>query len=197
MPTTSNPRTTQNSLRAGLPTPMDPTCTLHSSDSSLPHASIEEVVDTLDSPIHLGDPDRVPKPEVLTDGQRTLTGTPACNPNPSTTVPPPGTTSTLDLASALALLAQSMAKSNSVPISTAPSSGWKVREHDQFDGSNLRKLQLFLFQCQLNFRDRPAAFATESAKVNYTVSFLRGMALDYFEPGLSAEHEPMWLSDFL
>ena len=28
------------------------------------------------------------------------------------------------------------------------------------------------------------------------VSFLRGMALDYFEPGLSAECEPMWFSDF-
>ena len=55
----------------------------------------------------------------------------------------------------------------------------------------------FLFQCQLNFRDRPAAFATDSAKVNYTVSFLRGTALDYFEPGLSAEIEPAWLSHFL
>ena len=40
-------------------------------------------------------------------------------------------------------------------------------------------------------------FATDSAKVNYTVSFLRGTALDYFEPGLSAECEPVWLSDFL
>ena len=174
---------------------MDLTCTLNSSDSSLPHASIEEVVDTLNSPIHLRDPDRVPEPEVLTDSQRTPTGTPARN--PSTTVPPPSTTSTLDLASALALLAQLMAKSNSAPISTAPSSGSKVQEPDQFDGSDLRKLRSFLFQCQLNFHDRPAAFATDSAKVNYTVSFLRGMALDYFEPGLSAEHEPVWLSNFL
>ena len=40
------------------------------------------------------------------------------------------------------------------------------------------------------------AFVTNSAKVNYTVSFLRGTALDYFEPGLSAEIEPTWLSDF-
>ena len=29
------------------------------------------------------------------------------------------------------------------------------------------------------------------------VSFLRGTALDYFEPGLSAEREPAWLSNFL
>ena len=41
------------------------------------------------------------------------------------------------------------------------------------------------------------AFANNSAKVNYTVSFLRGTTLDYFEPGLSADCEPMWLSDFL
>ena len=39
-------------------------------------------------------------------------------------------------------------------------------------------------------------FTTDSAKVNYTVSFLRGTALDYFEPGLSAEREPTWLPDF-
>ena len=125
MPTTSNPQTTQNSLRAGLPTPMDQARTLHSSESSLPHASIEEVVETLDSPIQLCDPDHVPEPEVLTDGQRTLTGTPARNPS-SSTVSPPGTTSNVDLASAMALLAQSIAKSNSTPVSTAPSSGSKL-----------------------------------------------------------------------
>ena len=83
-----------------------------------------------------------------------------------------------------------MAKSNSTPVPAAPSLGSKVREPDQFDGSDPRKLQLFLFQCQLNFRNRLAAFATDLAKVNYTVSFLRGMALDYFEPGLSAGCEP-------
>ena len=89
-----------------------------------------------------------------------------------------------------------MAKSNLAPISAAPSAGSKVREPDQFNGSDLRKLWSFLFQCQLNFHDHLAAFATDLAKVNYTVSFLRGMALDYFEPGLSAEREPAWLSDF-
>ena len=87
---------------------MDPARTLHSSESSLPHASIEEVVETLDSPIQLRDPDRVPEPEVISDGQRTPTDTPARNPS-SSTVPPPGTTLNTELASALALLAQSMA----------------------------------------------------------------------------------------
>ena len=154
----------------------------------------------LDSPIQLRDPnpepDPVHQPEDITDGERTPTGDPAQNQDPSTMVPPPGMTPTLDLASALALLAQSMAKSNSTPVPAAPSSGSKVPEPDQFNGSDLRKLRSFLFQCQLNFRDHPAAFATDSAKVNYTVSFLRGTVLDYFEPGLSAEREPKWLPNF-
>ena len=150
---------------------------------------------TLDSLIQLSDPERVSEPKGMTDGQRTLTGTPARNPS-SSTVLPPGTTSNADLASAMALLAQLMAKSNSTPVSKAPSSGSRVREPDQFDGSDPRKLRPFLFQCQLNFHDRPAAFVTDSVKVNYMVSFLRGTALDYFEAGLSAEVEPTWLSHF-
>ena len=142
MPLAPFPQTTQNSQQAGLPTIMDPARNLPSSESSLPCTSIEEVVETLDSPIHLQEPERVPEPEVLTNSQRTPTGTPTRNPKPSTTVPP-GTTLTPDLASALVLLAQSMAKSNSAPVSSAPSSGLKVQEPDQFDGSDLRKLRLF------------------------------------------------------
>ena len=159
------------------------------------------MVNPLDSSIQLCDPNPEPnpvhRPEDITDGEQTPTGNPARNPDPSTMVPPPGMTSTSDLASALALLAQSMAKSNSAPTPAAPSSGSKVRDPDQFDGSDPRKLWSFLFQCQLNFRNRPVAFTIDSAKVNYTVSFLRGTALDYFEPGLSAECEPKWLSNFL
>ena len=179
---------------------MDQACERHPPILDRPSASIEEVVNPLDSPIQLRDPNPEPnpvhQPEDITDGERTPTGDPARNQDPSTTVPPPGMTPALDLASALALLAQSMAKSNSTPVPTAPSSGSKVREPDQFDGSDPRKLRLFLFQCQLNFHDHPAAFATDLAKVNYTVSFLSGTALDYFEPGLSTEREPEWLSNF-
>ena len=194
MPTAPNPQTTQNSQRAGILSDMDQARERHPPILDRPSASIEEVVNPLDSPIQLHDPnpkpDPVHQPEDITDGEWTLTSDPAQNLDPSTMVPPPGTTSNLDLASALALLAQSMAKSNLVPVPAAPSSGSKVREPDQFDGSDPRKLWSFLFQCQLNFRDRQAVFATDLAKVNYMVSFLRGMALDCFEPGLS------WLSNF-
>ena len=37
----------------------------------------------------------------------------------------------------------------------------------------------------------------ENAKVNYTMSFLKGMALDYFDPFLDTpDNEPAWLKDY-
>ena len=102
---------------------MDQACERHPHILDRPSASIEEVVNPLDSPIQLRDlnpePDLVHQPEDITDGERTPTGDPAWNLDPSTTVPPPGMTSTPDLASALALLAQSMAKSNLTPVPAA------------------------------------------------------------------------------
>ena len=77
----------------------------------------------------------------------------------------------------------------------------KVREPDTFDGSDARKLQSFIVQCTLNFHDRPDAFSSDSAKVNFALSYLKGTALDWFEPGLtSMDPPPDWLdsySDFL
>ena len=120
MPTVPIPRTTQNSQRAGILSDMDQARERHPPILDQPSASIEEVVNPLDSLIQLRDPNPEPnpvhQPEDITDGERTPTGDPAQNQDPSTTVPPPGMTPTMDLASALALLAQSMAKSNSTPI---------------------------------------------------------------------------------
>ena len=159
MPPAPKPQTTHNSQHAGILSDMDQACDRHPPILDQISTSIEEVVDPLDSPIQLRDPnpepDLVHQPEDTTYGKRTPTGDPAWNPDPSTTVPPSGMTSTPDLASALALLAQSMAKSNSAPVSAAPSSGSKVWEPNQFDGSDPKKLQSFLFQCQFNFHDHP------------------------------------------
>ena len=58
----------------------------------------------------------------------------------------------------------------------------KPRDPDTFDGSDPRKLKSFLVQCQLNFRDRPRAFNSDTRKVNYVLSYLRGSALEWFEP---------------
>ena len=60
----------------------------------------------------------------------------------------------------------------------------KIREPDPFDGSDPEKLCTFLLQCKLNFRDCKDLFQDETTKVNYVLSYLKGSALDCFEPGL-------------
>ena len=55
------------------------------------------------------------------------------------------------------------------------SNGSKVWEPDVFDGSDTRKLQAFLIQCQLNFNSKPQVFQTDASKVNYAISYLKGL----------------------
>ena len=72
----------------------------------------------------------------------------------------------------------------------------KLQEPDPFDSSNSHKLHTFILQCKLNFWDCPDLFKDDSTKVNYILSYLKGSALDCFEPGLLDPMEPAWLSDF-
>ena len=72
----------------------------------------------------------------------------------------------------------------------------KVWELDVFNGSNTRKLQAFLIQCQLNFNSKPQAFPTNTSKVNYAISYLKGTALDWFEPGLMSDDPLDWISNY-
>ena len=65
-----------------------------------------------------------------------------------------------------------------------------------FDGSDAQKLQPFIVQCTLNFRDRPDAFSSDSAKVNFALSYLKGTALDWFKPGLTSMDPPDWLENY-
>src|SRR6202043_2789799 len=58
----------------------------------------------------------------------------------------------------------------------------KPRNPDTFDGSDAKKLKSFLVQCQLNFLDCPQAFQSDSRKVNYVLSYLRGFTLEWFKP---------------
>jgi len=99
------------------------------------------------------------------------------------------------LADAIALLAQTLRQ----PRVATPTSPSKVREPDQFDGSDSRKLRAFLMQLEFNFNDRPTVFCEDRTKVNYTLSYLKGMALDLFEPGLLRKGlvEPNWLSSWV
>ena len=97
---------------------------------------------------------------------------------------------TSNLATALTLLAQSLSALKKNFKQT------KVRELDVFDGSDTHKLQPFLVQCTLNFRNRPDAFSTDSAKVTFALSYLKGTALNWFEPLLTSSLNPAWLDDY-
>ena len=97
---------------------------------------------------------------------------------------------TSDLAAALTLLAQSL----SAPKKNSERT--KVRELDVFDSSDTCKLQPFLVQCTLNFRNHPDAFCTDSAKVTFALSYLKGTVFDWFEPSLTSGLNPAWLDDY-
>ena len=75
----------------------------------------------------------------------------------------------------------------------------RVRKPEQFDGSDTHKLCTFFVQCELNFQDRPQAFAMGTAKVVFAMSYLTGAALEWFEPDLlrgpHACHPP-WMDDY-
>ncbi|KIO06424.1 hypothetical protein M404DRAFT_24649 [Pisolithus tinctorius Marx 270] len=82
------------------------------------------------------------------------------------------------LARAVHALARSSSRTGDSTLKT------KVREPDTFDGSNPKKLREFLIQCELNFQDCPRAFRSDRAKVTFAQSYLKGMALAWFEPDL-------------
>jgi Retrotransposon gag protein len=82
---------------------------------------------------------------------------------------------------------------------TSDDSKVKVREPDTFDGSEPRKLRAFFVQCELNFQSKPSAFRSGRAKVNFAQSYLKGMALEWFEPDLLSDgysDRPDWMDDY-
>ena len=76
----------------------------------------------------------------------------------------------------------------------------KVREPDTFDGTDPKKLCTFFIQCELNFQDRPKAFRTDQAKVTFAQSYLKGMALEWFESDLLGVDDPnahpLWMTSW-
>jgi len=72
----------------------------------------------------------------------------------------------------------------------------QLREPDPFDNSDSHKLCTFILQCKLNFRDCKDLFKDDTDKVNYVLSFLKGIALDCFESAILDAIKPAWLSDF-
>src|SRR3984957_19576781 len=97
-----------------------------------------------------------------------------------------------NLADAIAALARNVG-------SQRDSSQTKVREPNPFDGTDLAKLRTFLVQLQLSFNDRPSAFGNGQRKVNFAISYLKGMALAYFETSLlepDVLNPPAWEDDY-
>jgi len=70
------------------------------------------------------------------------------------------------------------------------SSRAKVCEPDTFDGTDPKKLQTFLVQCELCFQDQAKAFRLDRAKVTFTQSYLKGMTLEWFELDLLNSSDP-------
>ena len=72
----------------------------------------------------------------------------------------------------------------------------KAKEPDTFDGSDSRKLNNFILLCNLYFRNN-TAYEDDSAKVTFALSYLRGTALEYFEPSiLDSDEFPDWMDSW-
>jgi len=81
------------------------------------------------------------------------------------------------------------------------SSHAKVHELDTFNGTDPKKLQTFLVQCELCFQDRSKAFRQDRARVTFAQSYLKGMMLEWFEldllnSGNPADH-PHWMDSWV
>ena len=119
--------------------------------------------------------------------------------DPASTVrnPEPGPP-TPDTNQIIALLARTLELANKGEPKIASERN-NVRDPDQFDGSEPNKLRSFFTQLELVFRARPRTFDTDERKVTYAISFLRGTALQWFEPYLlegMSDNPPVFMSDY-
>jgi Domain of unknown function (DUF4939)/Zinc knuckle len=73
---------------------------------------------------------------------------------------------------------------------------FKPKEPDTFDGSSPQDLRTFIFQCQVYFNACKSEFSKDAHRVYFAISYLRGAALDYFEPCIN-EPDPTEPYDFL
>ena len=81
------------------------------------------------------------------------------------------------------------------------SSRAKVQDPDTFNGTDPKKLWTFLVQCELCFQDRTKTFRLDHTKITFAQSYLKGMALEWFEPDLleSADptNRPHWMDNWI
>ncbi|CDO78214.1 hypothetical protein BN946_scf184887.g2 [Trametes cinnabarina] len=104
----------------------------------------------------------------------------------------------LMLATAIDRFASTLQQAITPPQSGA-SEQHNVRELDQFDGSDPNKLRLFFAQLELVFKAHPRTFKSDEKKVTYAISFLKGTALQWFEPYLlegATDNPPLFMSSY-
>ena len=90
------------------------------------------------------------------------------------------------LAEVLSRLANTL-NTNQTPAPNTNSRGTKARIPNTFSDTEPDKLNNFLFQCRLYFHANPAEFNTDIAKINFAMTYLTGVAQDWFEVGLNQE----------
>ena len=92
------------------------------------------------------------------------------------------------LAKVLGQLANTL-NANQTPGPNTNSRGTKARIPNTFSGTEPDKLNNFLFQCRLYFCANPVQFDTDIAKINFAMTYLTGVAQDWFEVGLNQEDQ--------
>jgi hypothetical protein len=106
------------------------------------------------------------------------------------TVDPLDNATTTSLAQAILLMTSELQRREN------PSRKAKAKEPDTFDGSDPKKLNNFILLCNLYFRSNPA-YDDDANKVTLALSYLRGTALEFFEPSLLDSDEDLdWISDW-
>jgi len=71
-----------------------------------------------------------------------------------------------------------------------------IHEPDLFNRGNIDELQVFVFQCQIYFQASSGEFTEDLEQIFFAISYLRGVALDYFEPFIN-EADLYQIYDFL
>ena len=102
------------------------------------------------------------------------------------------------LAEVLGRLANTL-NANQTPGPNTNLRGTKACISDTFSGTKPDKLNNFLFQCKLYFYANLAQSNTDIVKINFAMTYLTGVAQDWFKVGLNQEDQSIlqdWLSDW-
>lgn len=95
----------------------------------------------------------------------------------------------------LRMIAKYFAEANKQPASAKS----KVKDPEAFDGADPSKLRTFFLQCELVFRARPDTYRDSEAKINYAILNLKGTAQRWFEPYIigADNARPIFLTNWL